>query len=201
MKKFGGIDILINNASAISLTSVGDTDMKRFDLMHSINARGTFLVSKECLPYLQKSQHAHILNLSSPLIMTPGCFANQVAYTMAKYGMGMCVLGMAEEFKKFSIGVNALWPQKLIQTAASDMLHGNTSDRYARKTDIMADSAYAILTRDPKTCTGNFYIDEQVMKQEGITDLRHYACHPGTEDKELIDCFFNEEMENPVSKL
>lgn len=198
VKRFGGIDILINNASAISQTSVGETDMKRFDLMHNINTRGTFLVSKECLPYLQKSSHAHILNNSPPLIMSPQWFSNQVGYTMAKYGMSMCVLGMSEEFRKFNIGVNSLWPQKLVLTAASDMLHseeGGDSSRFARKTDVMADAAYAILIRDPKTCTGNFYIDEQVLAQEGITDMKQYLSHPDNDENELVDCFFNDSQE------
>jgi NAD(P)-dependent dehydrogenase (short-subunit alcohol dehydrogenase family) len=171
--KFGGIDILVNNASAISLTETGDTDMKRFDLMMSINTRGTFLTSKICLPYLKKSSHGHILNISPPLDMTPHWFAMHVAYTMAKYGMSMCVLGMAEEFKKFNIGVNALWPATTIHTAAIEMLSGPESARYARKPDIMADAAYEILSRDPKTSSGNFFIDEDVLKSVGINDLTH----------------------------
>jgi NAD(P)-dependent dehydrogenase (short-subunit alcohol dehydrogenase family) len=197
VKVFGGIDIVINNASAISPTLTPDTEMKRYDLMHNINTRGTFLVSKECLPYLKKSNHAHILNISPPLSMKKHWFAPHVAYTMAKFGMSMCVLGMAEEFKDIPVAVNALWPQKLIHTAASDMLHGNESDKFARKADIMADAAYAILTKEPRVATGNFYIDEAVLKAEGINDLKHYACDPAYQDK-LIDCFFDESDSYPT---
>lgn len=143
--KFGGIDIVINNASAISLTPTALTEMKRYDLMHGVNTRGTFLVSKECLPYLQESNHAHILNISPPLSMKPHWFSNHVAYTMAKYGMSMCVLGMAEEFKSMNIGVNALWPQTAIYTAAMDMLSGGDSSDLSRKADIMSDAAYGEL--------------------------------------------------------
>ncbi|XP_070505874.1 hydroxysteroid dehydrogenase-like protein 2, partial [Chironomus tepperi] len=139
---FGGIDIVVNNASAISLTPTDKTEMKRFDLMHQINVRGTFLVSKECLPYLKKSENPHILNLSPPLYMRPQWFSSHVAYTMSKYGMSMCVLGMAEEFKSFNIAVNALWPKMIISTAATDMLQGKESSDFSRSTDIMADSAY-----------------------------------------------------------
>jgi NAD(P)-dependent dehydrogenase (short-subunit alcohol dehydrogenase family) len=140
--KFGGIDIVINNASAISLTPTLETDMKRYDLMHNVNTRGTFLVSKECLPYLQKSNHAHILNISPPLSMKAKWFSNHVAYTMAKYGMSMCVLGMSEELKSKNIAVNALWPQTGIYTAALDMLSGGDSAEFSRKPDIMSDAAY-----------------------------------------------------------
>lgn len=193
VEKFGGIDIVINNASAISQTPVGETDMKRYDLMHSINTRGTFIVTKECLPYLKKSKHAHVLNNSPPLIMSPIWFSNQVAYTMAKFGMSMCVLGMSEEFKQFNIGVNAIWPQKIVHTAAIDMVRGRETAKFTRKVDIMADAAYAILIRDPKTCTGNFFIDEQVLNQEGINDFKQYLSVPGTDETTLIDCFFNDE--------
>lgn len=193
VEKFGGIDIVINNASAISQTAVGETDMKRYDLMHNINTRGTFLVTRECLPYLKKSSHAHVLTNSPPLIMDSKWFSEQVAYTISKFGMSMCVLGMSEEFAKFNIGVNAIWPQKIVHTAAIDMIRGPENAKFARKVDIMADAAYAILIRDPKTCTGNFYIDEQVLAQEGIIDLKPYNCVPGTSDEDLIDCFFNDE--------
>uniref|UniRef100_A0A1L8ECG9 Hydroxysteroid dehydrogenase-like protein 2 n=1 Tax=Haematobia irritans TaxID=7368 RepID=A0A1L8ECG9_HAEIR len=191
--KFGGIDILINNASAISLTSTLDTEMKRYDLMHHINTRGTFLVSKECLPYLLKSKHAHILNISPPLSMKPMWFSNHVAYTMAKYGMSMCVLGMAEEFKDRNVAVNALWPQTAIQTAAIDMLNGPESAKFSRKTDIMADAAYAILSQTPpKAPTGQFFIDEKVLRNVGITDMKQYAVDPANADKLQLDFFLED---------
>jgi len=191
VQKFGGIDIVINNASAISLTPTLETEMKRFDLMHQINTRGTFLVSKECLPYLLKSSHAHILNISPPLNMNPHWFGNHVAYTMAKYGMSMCVLGMAEEFKNKNIGVNALWPQTAIYTAAMEMLGGSESDAYSRKVDIMSDAAYAILIKEPSACTGNFFIDENILQEVGITDLKQYACRPENHDKLMVDFFLD----------
>lgn len=194
--KFGGIDIVVNNASAINLTDVGSQDMKRYDLMQNINARGTFLVSKECLPYLKQSSHPHILNLSPPIIMEPHWFSGNVAYTIAKYGMSMCALGMSEEFKPFGIGVNTLWPVKIVQTAATDMLRGTESAKYARSTDIMAEAAYAILCRSPRACTGNFFTDEQVLRQEGVTDFKHYALFPEFNDQ-LVDCFLNEDAATP----
>jgi NAD(P)-dependent dehydrogenase (short-subunit alcohol dehydrogenase family)/putative sterol carrier protein len=192
VEKFGGIDIVINNASAISLTPTHLTEMKRYDLMHQVNTRGTFLVSKECLPYLQKSNHAHILNISPPLSMKPHWFSNHVAYTMAKYGMSMCVLGMAEEFKSQNIAVNALWPQTGIYTAALEMLSGDDSFAYSRKPEIMSDAAYAILIKEPRTCTGNFLIDEKVLKEAGITDLVQYACMPENADKLMADFFLDD---------
>lgn len=176
---FGGIDIVINNASAISLTDTSQTPMKRYDLMNQVNARGTYLVSQKALPWLEQSSHAHILNLSPPLDMRPRWFGKHVAYTIAKYGMSMCVLGMAEEFKKRKIGVNALWPLTAIDTAAVRNVIGD--DRMAlmcRLPEIMADSAHAILCRDPATCTGNFFIDEEVLIAEGVTDLSPYQ-HEG----------------------
>ncbi|XP_065367326.1 hydroxysteroid dehydrogenase-like protein 2 [Calliphora vicina] len=196
--KFGGIDILINNASAISLTGTLDTEMKRYDLMHNINTRGTFLVSKECLPYLLKSKHGHILNISPPLSMKAMWFGNHVAYTIAKYGMSMCVLGMAEEFKDRNVAVNALWPQTAIHTAAIEMLNGPDSSKYARKPDIMADAAYAILCKAPShAATGQFYIDEEVLHKEGIRDFKQYACDPSNADNLQQDFF----LDNVVSKL
>ncbi|XP_055526259.1 hydroxysteroid dehydrogenase-like protein 2 [Wyeomyia smithii] len=198
VKRFGGIDILINNASAISPTGTEDTEMKRYDLMNNINTRGTFLVSKECIPYLKKSNHVHILNNSPPLDMVPEWFGRHVAYTIAKYGMSMCALGMAEEFRQDGIAVNTLWPETIVQTAATDMLRGQEVEKFTRKPEIMADAAYAILCRDPRTCTGNFFIDEQVLKQEGITDFTEYSCVPGNE-KNLIKCIFVTDV--PKSKL
>lgn len=175
VEAFGGIDICINNASAISLTGTLSTPMKRYDLMHQINTRGTFLVSQKCLPHLKKSAHPHILNLSPPLDMQAKWFAPHVAYTMAKFGMSMCVLGMAEEFRKDGIGVNALWPLTAIDTAAvRNVLGGDSMAKMSRKPEIMADAAHAVLSRDPKACSGNFFIDEEVLKAEGVTDFSRY---------------------------
>uniref|UniRef100_A0A336M689 Hydroxysteroid dehydrogenase-like protein 2 n=1 Tax=Culicoides sonorensis TaxID=179676 RepID=A0A336M689_CULSO len=188
-EKFGGIDIVVNNASAISLTPTAATDMKRYDLMHNINTRGTFLVTKECLPFLKKSSHPHVLNISPPLNMSPFWFGMHVAYTMAKYGMSMCVLGHAYEFKDLGIGVNALWPKTAIHTAAIEMLTGPDSNSWSRKPEIMADAAYEILTRDPKTTTGNFYVDEDVLRSAGVTDLTDYACVKENADKLMPDFF------------
>ncbi|CAH0564147.1 unnamed protein product [Brassicogethes aeneus] len=194
VKKFGGIDILINNASAISLTGTEDTDMKRYDLMHHINTRGTFLVSKECIPYLKKSNHAHIINLSPPLSMKPIWFKNHVAYTMAKFGMSMCVLGMHEELRPYNIGVNALWPRTAIHTAAIEMLSGAESAKTSRKPEIMADAAYYILSQDPKTTTGNFFIDDEVLKKAGVTDFKQYACYPENADNLMPDFFVDDNI-------
>ncbi|TDG51354.1 hypothetical protein AWZ03_002149 [Drosophila navojoa] len=187
--KFGGIDIVVNNASAISLTNTPDTEMKRYDLMHSINTRGTFLVSKECLPYLEKSNHAHILNISPPLSMKAKWFGPHVAYTMAKYGMSMCVLGMAAEFKDRGIAVNALWPRTAIHTAAIEMLTGPDSASWSRKPEIMADAAYAILSREPKQFTGQFFIDDEVLESVGVKDLTDYACVRENADNLMADFF------------
>ena len=191
VETFGGIDILVNNASAISLTGTLETPMKRFDLMHQINARGTFAVSQACLPFLLKSDHAHILNISPPLNMSPRWFQNHCAYTMAKYGMSMCVLGMSEEFRDRGVGVNALWPRTGIATAAIRMLLGDAGIASSRKPEIMADAAHAILVRDPKTCTGNFFIDDEVLREEGIDDFDRYAVQPGTEL--MMDFFLDPE--------
>jgi citronellol/citronellal dehydrogenase len=180
---FGGIDILINNASAISLTPTEATPMKRFDLMFGVNVRGTFLCTQACLPYLKKSaerrRNPHILTLAPPLNMEPRWFAPHVAYTMAKYGMSMCVLGHAEEFRSYGIAVNALWPRTVIQTAALQMIPG-VKPEHCRTPQIMADAAYAILTRDAVTTTGNFFIDEEVLKQAGVTDFDRYSAVPGS---------------------
>ena len=177
--KFGGIDILINNASAISLTPTLETEMKRYDLMHSVNTRGTFMVSKACIPHLLKSDNQHVLNISPPLNMEAKWFGPHVAYTMAKFGMSMCVLGMAKEFKKQGIAFNALWPRTTIATAAiKNLLGGETAMRGSRKPDIMADAAHIILTRDAKVHSSNFYIDDEVLASEGIKDLSAYAVDP-----------------------
>ncbi|HVG41680.1 MAG TPA: NAD(P)-dependent oxidoreductase [Chitinophagaceae bacterium] len=176
---FGGIDILINNASAINLTPTEQTEAKRFDLMHSINVRGTFLMSKACIPHLKKSSNAHILTLSPPLNLNPKWFAQHLAYTMSKYGMSMVVLGLAEELKKQHIAVNALWPKTTIATAAvQNLLGGDYLIQKSRTPDIVADATYAILTKPSADCTGNFFIDEEVLAKEGITDLSHYAVNP-----------------------
>jgi citronellol/citronellal dehydrogenase len=190
---FGGIDILVNNASAINLTRTDQTPAKRFDLMFDVNVRGTFLTSQAALPYLRKSaeegRNPHILNLSPPLSMKAVWFKNHVAYTMAKYGMSMCVLGMAEEFKRDGIGVNALWPRTVIDTAALQMIPG--IDALAgRKPEILADAAHIIFNRDSKECTGNFFVDDLVLASEGITDLEKYSVTPGTKDF-LLDFFLD----------
>ena len=176
---FGGIDICINNASAIQLTNVTDTEMKRYDLMHQINGRGTYMVSKFCLPHLKKSTNAHILNLAPPLDMAPKWFAGTVAYTMAKYTMSMCVLGMAEEFKEMGIAVNALWPRTAIATAAvQNHLGGDEIMKLSRTVEIMADAAYEILIKDSKEFTGNFCIDDIVLHESGVRDFSKYASVP-----------------------
>jgi len=180
VQTFGGIDILVNNASAIHLTGTIETPMKRYDLMHGINIRGTFLCSKYCLPHLLKAENPHILNNSPPLNMESRWFANNPAYTMSKYGMSMCVLGMAEEFREQGVAVNALWPRTAIATAAvQNLLGGEAAMKCCRKPDIMADAAYAILTRTSRECTGNFFIDDEVIKAEGIANLDQYAMTPG----------------------
>ncbi|MFX0046571.1 MAG: SDR family oxidoreductase [Candidatus Hermodarchaeota archaeon] len=188
VKEFGGIDILINDASAISLTPTLETTMKRFDLMFSVNVRGTFLCSRLCIPYLKKSDNPHILNLSPPLNMDSKWFAHHVAYTMSKYGMSMCVLGMAEEFKKDRIAVNALWPRTAIATAAvENLLGGETAIKHSRKPEIVADAAYIILTRPSAESTGNFFIDDEVLIENGVTDLGKYSVVPNAR---LIPDFF-----------
>lgn len=176
VEHFGGIDILINNASAINLTGTLNTKMKTYDLMQHVNARGTFLASQKCIPHLKNSENPHILTLSPPLNLDPKWFSGHVAYTMSKYGMSMCVLGMAEEFKADGIGVNALWPATTIKTAAvQNLLGGEELMKRSRDPKIVADAALAILSRDSKTCTGNFFIDEAVLAEEGKTDLSEYA--------------------------
>jgi citronellol/citronellal dehydrogenase len=192
-QEFGGIDILINNASAINLTKTEATPAKRFDLMFDVNVRGTFLTSQAAIPYLRESAQAgrnpHILNLAPPLSMNPKWFKNHVAYTMAKYGMSMCVLGMAEEFKRDGIASNALWPRTAIDTAALAMIPG-IDTAACRTPEILADAAYIILNRPSKDATGNFYVDDEVLASEGITDLDKYAVVPGTTDF-LLDFFLD----------
>ena len=190
---FGGLDILINNASAINLTPTEKTPAKRFDLMFDVNVRGTFLTSQAVIPYLKKSAAAgrnpHILTLSPPLSMKPKWFKNHVAYTMSKYGMSMCVLGMAEEFKRDGIGVNALWPRTAIDTAALQMIPGVDTD-FCRTPEILADAAYLILNRDGKDCSGNFFVDDELLASAGITDLEKYSVKPRTTDF-LLDFFLD----------
>ena len=186
VERFGGIDIVVNNASAISLTGTLETPMKRFDLMMGVNMRGTFLCSQACLPHLAKAANPHILNLSPPLSMRAKWFAPHVAYTMAKYGMSMCVLGMAEEFRSKGIAVNALWPRTIIATAALQAIPG-VDPAHGRKPEIMGEAAWHILTKDSRSTTGNFFVDDEVLAAAGVTDLSHYAFAPGTD---LWDDFF-----------
>ena len=179
--RFGGIDICVNNASAISLTGTLETPMKKYDLMHQVNARGTYLTSQACLPHLLRAKNPHILNLAPPLNMKPKWFGGHVAYTMAKYGMSMCVLGMAEEFKDQGVAVNALWPRTAIATAAMKMIGGDAVYDNCRSVDIMADAAHVILTRESRQCTGHFFIDDEVLGEAGVTDFGKYAMKPGAE--------------------
>jgi citronellol/citronellal dehydrogenase len=191
--EFGGIDICVNNASAIQLTGTLQTDMKRYDLMHQINTRGTFLVSKMCIPYLKLAENPHILNLAPPLDMSAKWFKNHVAYTMAKFGMSMCTLGMAEEFRKDGIAVNSLWPLTAIDTAAvRNLLGGEAVASMSRSPEIMADAAHAILTKPSRETTGNFFIDEFVLKEQGVTDFSKYA--PGTKGPLAGDFFVPDEV-------
>jgi citronellol/citronellal dehydrogenase len=190
---FGGIDILINNASAINLTPTEATPAKRFDLMFDVNVRGTFLTSQAAIPHLRESAKAgrnpHILTLSPPLSMKAKWFQHHVAYTMAKYGMSMCVLGMSEEFRKTGIAVNALWPRTAIDTAALQMIPG-VDTAACRTPEILADAAYVILNRESQDCTGNFFVDDEVLASVGITDLEKYSVVPGTTDF-LLDFFLD----------
>lgn len=192
-EEFGGIDILINNASAINLTPTEATPAKRFDLMFDVNVRGTFLTSQAAVPHLRASAEAgrnpHILTLSPPLSMKAKWFQHHVAYTMAKYGMSMCVLGMSEEFRKTGIAVNALWPRTAIDTAALQMIPG-IDTAACRTPEILADAAYVILNRISKEATGNFFVDDEVLASVGITDLEKYSVVPGTKDF-LLDFFLD----------
>ncbi len=188
LETFGGIDILVNNASAISLTGTLETPLKRFDLMHQVNARGTFLCSKLCLPHLLEAERGHILMISPPLNMDPKWFRNHVAYTMSKYGMSMCVLGMAAEFADRGLAVNALWPKTAIATAAiRNLLGGEAMIRRCRKPEIMADAAHAVLTDAGGRRNGRFLIDEEVLREVGVHDFRDYAVDP---EAELLQDYF-----------
>lgn len=178
VEQFGGIDVLINNASAIFLGDTMNTPMKRYDLINTVNARGTFLCSQACIPHLKNAKNPHILTLSPPLNMKAKWFKNHLAYTMSKYGMSMCTLGMAEEFKSQGIAVNSLWPKTTIATAAIEFNFPKEILRASRKPSIMADAAHAILTSNSREMTGNFFIDEEVLKSHGMTDFSHYALDP-----------------------
>lgn len=194
---FGGIDICINNASAISLTSTASTDMKRYDLMHQINGRGTFLTSKTCIPYLKKAENPHILMLSPPLDLNPKWFAPHVAYTMSKYNMSLCVLGLAAELARDGIAVNALWPRTTIATAAvANLLGGDKLMRASRKADILADAAHVILTKPSREFTGNFCIDDTLLWENGKREFDHYRIDP-SEDL-APDFFVPQDSKAPV---
>ncbi len=194
VRTFGGIDILINNASAIQLTGTHDTSVKRFDLMHQVNTRGTWITSKCCLPFLLKGANPHILNLAPPLNMNPEWFGPHLAYTMAKYGMSMCVLGMAEEFKHHGVAVNALWPRTAIATAAiANMPMGDVMTPRSRTVEIMADAAHVVLTKPSRECTGNFFIDDEVLAAAGVTDLDKYLVDPSMKGELVPDFFLDEE--------
>jgi citronellol/citronellal dehydrogenase len=187
---FGGIDILINNASAIQLTGTLRTEMKKYDLMHQVNVRGTFLCAQACLPYLLKSDNPHVLTLSPPLNVEARWFENHVAYSMAKFGMSLCTLGMAAEFNG-KVAFNALWPKTIIATAAIEFAIGNADMmQLGRKASIMADAAAAILNRDAKKVTGNFFIDEEVLREEGMVNFDSYRVNPATREDQLIPDFF-----------
>ena len=184
----GGIDIVVNNASAIFLAPTEMTPMKRWDLMHGVNARGTYMVTQKCVPHLRKGHNPHILTISPPLNLDPRWFANHVAYTIAKYGMSLCVLGWAAEFATAGIAANALWPRTAIDTAAvRNLLGGEEMARQSRTPQIMADAAHAVLCRDAATCTGNFFVDDAVLTEEGVTDFSKYAVDPTAE---LLGDFF-----------
>ena len=191
--EFGGIDICVNNASAISLTGTLATEMKRYDLMNQVNARGTFLVSKACLPHLLTAENPHILNMAPPLDMAAKWFANHVAYTTAKMGMSLCTLGMSAEFADQGVAVNSLWPLTTIDTAAvRNVLGGDQMASVSRTPEVLADAAHAILCRPSRECTGNFFIDEEVLRQEGVTDFSGYG--PGSGQKPLMDFFIPDEV-------
>ncbi|HEU4976433.1 MAG TPA: NAD(P)-dependent oxidoreductase [Baekduia sp.] len=184
VERFGGIDVCINNASAINLSGTEALDMKRYDLMQSINTRGTFVVSKACVPHLKRSDNGHVLTLSPPISLQPRWLGGHIGYTIAKYGMSLCTLGMAEEFRGDGVAFNALWPKTLVATAAvQNLLGGDAAMARSRRPEIVADAAYAVLTRDSRECTGNLFLVEDVLEQEGVTDLSAYSY--GGSDAEL----------------
>ncbi len=181
VERFGGIDVVVNNASAIDLSPTRELSMKKYDLMQSINARGTFLLSKTAIPHLERSDQAHVLTLSPPLDLDPRWAGSYLGYTMAKYGMSLVTLGLAEELREAGIGVNSLWPRTMIATAAvANLLGGAEAVAGSRTPEIVADAAYAVLTRDPRTCTGRFLVDDEVLAEEGVTDLDGYRVEGGT---------------------
>jgi citronellol/citronellal dehydrogenase len=200
IETFGRLDILVNNASAIDLRGVDSLDMKRFDLMHQINARGTYLCCKTALPFLRKSDNPHILTLSPPLDLNPKWFAPNLAYTMAKYGMSLVTLGLARDLARDGVAVNSLWPETAIATAAvGNLLGGEAVLRHARKPEIVADAAYDILTRPARDCTGNFFIDSLVLKEAGVADLLSYSVDPQAEA--ALDFFLDAPISDNVRKL
>ncbi|MBX9666198.1 MAG: NAD(P)-dependent oxidoreductase [Candidatus Obscuribacterales bacterium] len=197
-ERFGGIDVLVNNASAINLSPTLDIDMKRYDLMSQVNGRATFMCAKYAVPYLKAASNPHILNLSPPLNLNPRWFANNLAYTMAKYGMSMCTLGMSAEFKKDGIAVNSLWPETGIATAAvMNLLGGEVAIQKCRKPEIVADAAHWILTQKSTEVTGKFFIDSEVLNNAGVNDLAHYSCQPGSE---LMRDFFLDPVKQEALK-
>ena len=187
---FGGIDVCVNNASAIQLTATLATDMKRYDLMNGINTRGTFMVGRHCIPYLKHSKNPHILTLSPPLDMQAKWFAPHLAYSLAKFGMSLCTLGWSEELRKDGIAANSLWPRTTIATAAVRMLGGDSFLQKSRTAEIMADAAHHIVTRPSREFTGRFCVDEDVLREAGVTDFSKYAAVPGTPDSEMLPDFF-----------
>ena len=190
VERFGGIDLCVNNASAINLAGTLDLPMKRYDLMQSINTRGTFLVSKACLPHLLSAENPHVLTLSPPLNMDPKWFGAHVAYSIAKYGMSMCTLGMAEEFRSQGVAFNSLWPRTIIATAAvQNLLGGDEAMARSRRPEIMGDAAHAIFTRPARECTGNFFIDDEVLAEAGKTDLAEYRYGGAREEDLALDLF------------
>jgi citronellol/citronellal dehydrogenase len=191
VERFGGIDIAVNNASAINLAGTEQLEMKRYDLMQDINARGTFLLSRTCIQHLREAENPHVLTLSPPLSLEPRWAANHVGYTIAKYGMSLCTLGMAEEFRDDGIAFNSLWPRTIVATAAvQNLLGGDEAMKRARTPDVYSDAAHAILTRPSRECTGNFYLCEDVLAEEGVTDFEAYSAAPGAEPQ--VDLYVDE---------
>ena len=192
VERFGGIDVCVNNASAINLSGMLDLPLKRYDLMQSINTRGAFLVSKTCLPHLLEAENPHVLTLSPPLNLNPRWFSQHVGYTIAKYGMTMVALGVAEEFRDRGVASNALWPRTIIATAAvQNLLGGDAAMAKSRRPEIMADAAHAVLTRDAREATGNCYIDDEVLAEEGVTDLSGYGYGETSEAELQLDIFLD----------